>query len=109
MLAEKTFNTELTLPKELQDKTHVLAGELAWTAPEAVQVIDWLEANGREVVGVESWRSTQGKPFFVASSDYSPPINDQVTPRSVTWCAHKARLFAAKFSREPDALFNIAA
>lgn len=107
MLAEKTFSTELVLPKALQDAATILAGESAWPAPEALQVIGWLEANAREVAGVELWREKEGKPLFVASSDYSPNVKDQITPDSIAWCAHKARLFVAKFSRDREGLFNL--
>lgn len=107
MLAEKASFTESGLPKILQDKAIVLAGELAWPASEAVLVINWLEANRQEVVGVELWRDMQGKPLFVASSDYSPSFDDQITSESIAWCAHKARVFVARFRHERDGLFNI--
>ena len=107
MLAEKTSFTKSGLPKILQDKAVVLAGELAWPTSEAVLVVDWLEANRQEVAGVELWRDMQEKPLFVASSDYSPGLNDQVTAESIAWCARKARVFIAKFSHRPDGLFNI--
>ena len=107
MLAEKTSFTKSGLPKILQDKAIVLAGEPVWPASEAVLVVNWLEANRQEVAGVELWRDVQGEPLFVASSDYSPGVNDQVTPESISWCARKARVFIAKFGHMPDGLFNI--
>ena len=107
MLAEQASYTEIVIPKMLQDKAIRLADEFSWPASEALQVVDWLEANGQEVVGVELWRNIQGKPLFISSSDYSPGLDDQVTSVSIAWCAHKARLFIVRFSHEQEALFNI--
>lgn len=107
MLAEKAFSTDLVLPKTLQDKATILAGEPAWPASQALQVVDWLEVNSQEVVGVELWRNVQEKPLFVASSDYSPPAGAQITPESIAQCADKAREFVTKFSYQQDGLFNL--
>ena len=107
MSAEPAFYIEPILPKVLQDKAIVLRGEPSWPASDALQVVDWLSANGYEVAGVELWRNKEGKPLFVASSDYSPRLDGPVTPETLAWCAHKAAQFIVRFRHEPGALFNM--
>ena len=107
MLAEPDFFIEAALPQTLQGKANILAGEPSWPAADALQVVEWLAANDYEVVGVEMWRNKEGKPLFVASSNYSPFTGAEDTPESIAWCAYKASQFIVRFSHEPGAVFNI--
>lgn len=107
MSAEKTFNTELPLPKELQEKAHILAGEPAWPPHEALQAVSWLGTHGYQVAGIELWQEKNAKPLWIGSSDYSPLSGEMTTPGSVAECAYQAALFIAKYQDHPDALFNL--
>ena len=50
------------LPKSLQTRAYHAAGEIAWPRPEALQVIDYLTAQGTAVLGVEIWLPTSPGP-----------------------------------------------
>ncbi len=102
MLAEKTSSTKSTLPKALQDKAHLLSGEYAWAALDALSVVEWLLAHNIAVVGVELWRNQRGFAQWIATSNYSAE-----TPVD---CAHAAVQFITEFQqREPFSgnLFNL--
>ncbi len=107
MLAEQASNTDLRLPQELRDKAQVIAGELTWTARNALIAVSWLSLDGRAVVGVELWRDLEGQPLWLAASDYSPSIHDALTPERIAWCAGKAAEFIQAHCHEPGALFNL--
>lgn len=85
----------MQLPQKLYNAAHRLAGELAWPAAEARQVVNWLNRQRREIVGAELWREKDGQPQWVASSDFSP-ASDQ-----------SAMQFIKNCQNEPGALFNL--
>lgn len=107
MLAKKTFNTDPALPTELQEKAHILAGELAWPPSQALQAVRWLEKHGYEVAGIELWQEKEAKPLWIGSSDFSPLSSNAVTLDSAAECAYQAALFITKHQDYPGALFNI--
>ena len=107
MLAEQVFDVDSRLPQEIRDKTIVFGSEPAWTALVAVRAVSWLASHRCAVVGVEMWREREGHPLWVATSDYSPGIQDTITPEEVARCARKASEFIQAHRREPSALFNL--
>jgi len=107
MLAEQASSIDLRLPQELREKARAFGGELAWTAPDAVQVVSWLAGELCAVVGVELWREQGGHPLWIATSEYSPSANAAITPEEVARCARKADEFIQTHRRERGALFNL--
>ena len=102
MLAEKTSNTELALPGDLQKRAYVLSGEYAWTASDALRIVEWLRAHDVAVVGVELWRDHEGSAQWIATSNYSS--------EDTAACARGAAQFIAEFKQlksDSGNLFNL--
>ncbi len=94
------------VPAVLLAKARVLAGETAWRANDAVDVIDHLASKGVAVVGVELWREDEGAPRWIASSDYELKAGTSASDY-VTQSKNAAVAFVQRFSERPDALFNL--
>ncbi len=96
----------LVLSTPLLAKAKILAGELAWSADDALEVINSLSASHFSVVGVELWQEHQGSPKWIATSDYNHS-EDGDNKQYVELCAQSAKQFVLRFQHEPDALFNL--
>ena len=102
MLAERISNTEAQLPQELRNSAVILAGEMAWTAPDALRVVEWLCSQDVAVSGVELWRERDGCPQWIATS--------QPFPEVPVAAAHEAAQFIREFQDfelHPENLFNM--
>ena len=102
MLAERTSNTQVQLPEELQSRAVVLVGEMAWAAPDALRVVEWLSSHGATVLGAELWREKNGKPQWIETGQgfYETPAAS----------AREAIRFIAEFQdceSHPGNLFNV--
>ena len=68
MLAEPTSNTEIVFPREFVRRAIGLSGEMAWTAPDALLVVDWLFSHDIPIYGVELGREKDGHFQWIATS-----------------------------------------
>jgi len=107
MLAEQASSIGFRLPQELRERAYAFGNEMAWTAPDAAEAVSWLAGERCAVIGIELWREQEGRPLWVATSDYSPSIHDTISPEEVSHCARKAGEFIQAHRREPGALFNL--
>lgn len=86
------------IPKDLIKKSIVLAGEEAWSAKNAMEVVDWFENNDIIISGIELWQKEGSSPKWVATSNYVPVNSSQ--------SARAAKEFIHRFSDSDGALFN---
>jgi hypothetical protein len=94
------------LPQELLESGVVLANEIAWPANQAITVIEYLSHNKLAIVGAELWEAVEGRPKWIASSNYR--CDEQVNiERYVSCCADGARQFVRRWEYEAGALFNL--
>ena len=84
----------------------MLDGEPAWRPQSAKRVVKALASSGAAVVGVELWRNRDGRPEWLASSDYRyEPAG--AADQFAASCAAAANAFIDRFQSEPEALFNL--
>ncbi len=107
MLAEPAFSIDVQLPQELRDTAHILSGELAWTETDALRVVEWLSAQGSAVVGVELWRDKDGAVLWLATSNYSPRLDDRITSEEVARCSIESARFIRTAGHSPEDLFSL--
>ena len=92
------------LPPELLAKAKSLAGETAWSADDALEVIKSSSAAGVAISGVELWQEDDGFPKWIATSDYK---YDKASAEYAALCAKSAADFVQRFRTEIGALFNL--
>ena len=68
MLAEKIFNTKAQSPVDLINRMVEIGDEVAWTAPDALYLVEWLSSHDRIIYGIELVRELAGKFQWIATS-----------------------------------------
>ncbi len=98
----------LGIPAELTARGKVLFDQTFWPAEAALATIDWLEANGVAVVGVERWVEVNRLPKWQGASDYDHELSGDWAAY-VELCAVDARAYVQRHAELPDALFALGA
>ena len=93
------------LPAELRSRAHNLSGELAWTAEDALVVIDLFEDSGVSIAGLELWEELEGHPRWIASVNFEPDREQTEEPDCRRFAA-AARNFIVMHGDRNGALFN---
>lgn len=94
------------LPLSLSTQAVFLAGEAAWFPCTALQVVNWLADAGYAVIGIELWENCDGRPKWIATSNYEYDQFSQ-SPEYIKLNLAGATEFIERFRVHPKALFNL--